>query len=57
MVLYVQHMQQQHAGPRNFSATAVSSTSVRLTWEPPASDCDVGITGYQVTYDVTVNVG
>ena len=22
-----------------------------MTWEPPASDCDVGITGYQVTYE------
>ena len=38
-------------GPRNFSASAVSSTSVRLIWEPPASDCDVGITGYHVTYE------
>ena len=41
----------QQTGPRDFSASAVSSTSVRLTWEPPASDCDVNITRYQVTYE------
>ena len=40
-----------HAGPRDFSAATVSSTSVRLTWEPPASDCNVNITRYQVTYE------
>ena len=45
------YVQQIHAGPRDFSASAVNSTSVRLIWEPPASDCDVGITGYQVTYE------
>ena len=37
-------------GPRNFSATVVSSTSVHLTWKPPASPCDESITGYEVTY-------
>ena len=40
-----------HAGPRNFSATAVNSTSVHLIWEPPAFDCNVNITRYQVTYE------
>ena len=37
-------------GPRSISAAGVSSTSVHLTWEPPASPCDESITGYQVTY-------
>ena len=37
-------------GPRNFSAAAVSSTSVHLTWEPPASPCNESTAGYEVTY-------
>ena len=36
--------------PRNAVAEAASATSVRITWDPPAEDPGIEITGYEVTW-------